>query len=105
VSKPSSSAVDHISIPPVSSTTADVPPDSTDAVLIKETDPKKHASWVKLNHPSRQLLGNLNKSRWLRSRIINLSNVVNNQVTYNYYLAQFEPKKVDEALQDYSCYA
>jgi hypothetical protein len=105
VSKPSSSAVDHISIPPVSSTTADVPPDSTDAVPTEETDPtsnqdpepinpsKKHASWVKLNHPSRQLLGNLNKSRWLRSRIINPSNVVNNQVTYKLLFGSIRTKE------------
>jgi hypothetical protein len=36
----------------------------------------------------------------LRSRIINPINKVANQVTYNCYLAQFEPKKVEEALQD-----
>jgi hypothetical protein len=36
----------------------------------------------------------------LRSRIINPFNKVANQVTYNCYLAQFEPKKVEEALQD-----
>jgi hypothetical protein len=78
----------------------------------KETDPtsdqdpepinplKELASWVKLNHPSRQLLGNLNEGRQLRSRIINLFNEVANQVTYNCYLAQFEPKKVDEAMPD-----
>jgi hypothetical protein len=31
---------------------------------------------------------------------VNPSNEVANQVTYNCYLAQFEPKKVEEALQD-----
>jgi hypothetical protein len=36
----------------------------------------------------------------LRSKIISPSDEVANQVTYNCYLAQFEPKKVDEALQD-----
>jgi hypothetical protein len=36
----------------------------------------------------------------LRSRIINPSNEVANQVAYNCYLAQFEPKKMEEALQD-----
>jgi len=39
VSKPSSSAIDHISIPPVSSIAADVPLDSTDVVPTEETDP------------------------------------------------------------------
>jgi hypothetical protein len=112
VSKPFSSAADHISIPHVSHIAADVPPDSTNVVPTEETDPpsnqdpksinplKEPASWVKLNHPSRQLLGNLNEGRRLRSRIINPPNEVANQVTYNCYLAQFEPKKVDEALQD-----
>jgi hypothetical protein len=103
VSKPSSSTVD-----PVSLAAADTPPDSTDAVPTEETDstsdqdpepinpPKEPAYWVKLNHPPRQLLGNLNKGRRLRSRIINPSDEVANQVTYNFYLAQFEPKKVKQ---------
>jgi hypothetical protein len=61
---------------------------------------KETTSWVKLNHPLRQLLGNLNEGRRLRSRIINPPDEIGNQVTYNCYLVQFEPKKVDEALQD-----
>jgi hypothetical protein len=107
VSKPSSSAVDHISIPHVSPTSVNVPPDSTNDVPTEEIDPtsdqdpkpinppKEPASWVKLNHPSRKLLGFINEGRRLRSRIINPSNEVANQVTYNCYLAQFEPKKVE----------
>jgi hypothetical protein len=47
-------------------------------------------SWVKHNHPPQQLLGN----------IIKLTSEVANQVFYSCYLAQTEPKKVDEALQD-----
>jgi hypothetical protein len=112
VSETSSAAVEPVSIPPIFPTAADVLSDSTDAMPTKETDPTSDqdpelinppiepASWVKLNHPSRQLLGNLNEGRRLRSRIINPSNEVANQVTYNCYLAQFEPKKVEEALQD-----
>jgi len=112
VSETSSAAVEPVSIPPISSTAADVLPDSTNAAPTEETDPTSDqdskpinpliepASWVKLNHLSRQLLGNLNEGRLLRSRIINPSNEVANQVTYNCYLAQFEPKKVEEALQD-----
>jgi len=112
VSETSSSTIDPVSVPPVSPTAADVLPDSTDAVPTEETDPTSYqdpkpinppiepASWVKLNHPSKQLLGNLNEGKRLRSRIINPSNEVANQVTYNCYLAQFEPKKVEEALQD-----
>jgi hypothetical protein len=100
------------SIPPISPTTADVLPGSTDDVPTEETDPTSDqdpepinppiepASWVKLNHPSRQLLGNLNEGRRLRIRVINPSNEVANQVTYNCYLDQFEPKRVEEALQD-----
>jgi len=109
VSETSSSTIDPVSVPPVSPTAADVLPDSTDAVPTEETDPTSYqdpkpinppiepASWVKLNHPSKQLLGNLNEGKRLRSRIINPSNEVANQVTYNCYL---EPKKVEEALQD-----
>jgi len=105
VSEPSFSSLDHVSIPHVSPTAADILPDSTDVVPIEETNPTldqdpepinppiEPASWVKLNYPSRQLLGNLNEGRWLRSKIINPSNAVANQMTYNCYLAQFEPKK------------
>jgi hypothetical protein len=76
------------SIPLVSPTAADVLPDSTDAVPTKKIDttsdqdlepinpPIEPTSWVKLNHPSRQLLGNLNEGRRLRSRIINPFNEV-----------------------------
>jgi hypothetical protein len=69
VSETSSAAVEPISIPPISPTVADVFPDSTDVVPTEETDPTSDqdsepinppiepASWIKLNHPSRQLLG------------------------------------------------
>jgi hypothetical protein len=112
VSETSSTAVELVSILPISPTTADVLLDSPDVVPTEETDPTSDqdsepinppiepTSWVKLNHPSRQLLGNLSEGRPLRSRIINPSNEVANQVTYNCYLAQFEPKKMEEALQD-----
>jgi len=108
VSETSSASVEPVSIPPIFPTIADVLPDSTDAVPTEETDPTSDQnsepinpsieppSWVKLNHPSRKLLGNLNEGRWLRSRIINPSNEVANQVTYNCYLAQFEPKKLEK---------
>jgi hypothetical protein len=62
---------------------------------VEPTNPLKR-SWVKLNHPSRQLIGNLDEGRRLRNRVIQRSNEVANQVTYSYYLAQVEQKKVDE---------
>jgi len=71
LSETSSSAVEPVSLPPVSPTAADVLPDSTNAVPTGENDqdqdpepinpPIDPASWVKLNHPFRQLLGNLNE--------------------------------------------
>jgi hypothetical protein len=111
VSETSSAAIEPVSILPISPTATDVLPDSPDAVPSEETNPTSDqdlepinhpiepASWVKLNHPSRQLIGSLNEGRRLRSRIINPSNEIANRVTYNCYLAQFEPKKVEEALQ------
>jgi hypothetical protein len=90
VSETSSSAVEPVSIPPISHTAADVLPDTTDAVPTEDTNPTSDqdsepinppiepASWVKLNHPSRQLLGNLNEGRRLRNKIINPSNEVAN---------------------------
>jgi hypothetical protein len=65
----------------------------------ESTNPPKR-SWVKLKHPSQQLIGNLEERRRLRNRVIQPSNEVANQVSYSCYLAQTEPKKVDEALQD-----
>jgi hypothetical protein len=55
---------------------------------------------VKNNHPPQQLLGNIDEGCRLKSRIIQPTSEVANQVSYNCYLAQTEPKKVDEALQD-----
>jgi hypothetical protein len=79
LSETSSATVEPVSIPPISPTAADVLPDSTDVVPTEETDPTSDEdseqinplieplSWVKLNHSSRQLLGNLNEGRQLRS--------------------------------------
>jgi hypothetical protein len=62
-------------------------------------DPPKR-SWVKNNHPPQQLLGTIDEGRRLRSRVIHPTSEVANQVSHNCYLAQTEPKKFDEALQD-----
>jgi hypothetical protein len=59
-------------------------------------------SWVKLNHPPQQLLVTIDEGHRLRNRVIQPTSEVVNQVTYSSYLAQTEPKKVDEALQDES---
>jgi hypothetical protein len=42
----------------------------------------------------------VDEGRRLRSRVIQPNSEVANQVSYSCYLAQSEPKKVDEALQD-----
>jgi hypothetical protein len=103
VSETSSAEVEPVSTPPISPTAADVLPDAVPTEEIDPTSdqdlellnpPIEPASWVKLNHSSRQLLGNLNEGRRLRNRIINPTNEVANQVTYNCYMAQFELKKV-----------
>jgi hypothetical protein len=47
-----------------------------------------------------QLIGNLDEVLHLRSKVVQPLEEVANQVTYGCYLAQFEPKKVDEALED-----
>jgi hypothetical protein len=57
-------------------------------------------SRVKHNHPPHQLLGNIDERRRLRSRVIQPTSEVANQVSFSCYLAQTKPKKVDEALQD-----
>ena len=54
---------------------------------------KGPSSKVKLNHPTTNILGSLNDNMRLRSKALNV-------ITHSCYLSQFEPKKVDEALQD-----
>jgi hypothetical protein len=55
-----------------------------------------------INHPPHQLIRFIEEGRWLRNKVIQPSNEVANQVSYSCYLAQTEPKKIDEALQDES---
>ena len=50
-------------------------------------------SRVRLNHPIINILGSLNDNMRLRSKALIV-------ITHSCYLSQFEPKKVDEALQD-----
>ena len=54
---------------------------------------KGPSSRVRLNHPSSNILGSLNDNMRLRSKVLSV-------ITHSCYLSQFEPKKVDEALQD-----
>ena len=54
---------------------------------------KGPSSRVRLNHSPSNILGNLNNSMRLRLKVLSV-------ITHSYYLSQFEPKKVDEALQD-----
>jgi hypothetical protein len=65
---------------------------------ISANQPKQ--AWVKHNHPPQQLLRTINEGRRLRSRVMQPNSEVANQVSYSCYLAQSEPKIVDEALQD-----
>ena len=60
------------------------------------SNPKRPSSRVILNHPLSNIIGELDEG--LRLRKGPAYNV--NHVTYNCYLAQFEPKKVEEALKD-----
>jgi hypothetical protein len=56
VSKPSPSAVDPVSIPPVSPVAVDVPPNSTDAVHTVETDPTSDQELQPMNPPLGSIL-------------------------------------------------
>ena len=60
----------------------------TSTSLVKGPSPK-----VRLNHPSSNILGSLNDNMRLRSKVLSV-------ITHSCYLSQFDPKKVDEALQD-----
>ena len=54
---------------------------------------KDPSSKVRLNHPTTNILGSLNDNMRLRSKALSV-------ITHSYYLSQFEPRKVDKALQD-----
>ena len=54
---------------------------------------KGPSSRIRLNHPSSNILGSFNDNMRLRSKVLSV-------ITHSCYLSQFEPKKVDEALQD-----
>ena len=54
---------------------------------------KDPSSKVRLNHPTTNILGSLNDNMRLRSKVLSV-------ITHSCYLSKFEPKKVDEALQD-----
>ena len=69
------------------------PPISRDE---EPSNSKRPSSRVILNHPSSNVIGELDEG--LRLRKGPAYSV--NHVTYNCYLAQFEPKKVEEALKD-----
>ena len=57
---------------------------------------KKPSLRVIKNHPESNIIGSLNEGLRLRKGNILLAN----HVTYHCYLAQFEPRRVEEALQD-----
>ena len=57
---------------------------------------KKPSSRVTKNHPESNIIGSLDEGLRLRKGNILLAN----HVTYHCYLVQFEPKKVEKALQD-----
>ena len=57
---------------------------------------EKPSSRVIKNHPDSNIIGSLDEGLCLRKGSILLAN----HVTYHCYLAQFEPKKVEKALQD-----
>ena len=61
---------------------------------------KKPSSRVIKNHPDSNIIGSLDEGLHLRKGNILLAN----HVTYHCYLAQFEPKRVEEALQDENCF-
>jgi hypothetical protein len=69
--------------------------DSSQDELDAVNHPKEPSSRVKLNHQHKQLLGDVNEGLRLRNRVVN-------QVSYNCYLSQYDPKKVKQALQDES---
>ena len=82
--------------------TLSVVEDSVDITTSPDSKPheeKGPSSRIKLNHPSKVIMGNMNELT-LRKRI--MDKFVTNFVYYSFYLSQVEPTKFEEALQDES---
>ena len=76
--------------------------DSADIITSLDSEPheeKGPSSRIKLNHPSKVIVGNMNELT-LKKRI--MDKFVANFVYYSCYLSQVEPTKFEEALQDES---
>jgi hypothetical protein len=89
---PSAISVDSIKASPsVSPDESPSPPTASDTTSRASededtpADPPKR-SWVKHNHPPQQLIGTIDERRSLRSRVIQPTSEVANQVSYNCYL-------------------
>ena len=74
--------------------------DITTSPDFESHEEKGPSSRIKLNHPPKGIVGNLNELT-LRKCIVD--KCVANSVSYSCYLSQVEPSKVEEALQDESC--
>ena len=61
----------------------------------KSHEEKGPSSKIKLNHPPKVIVGNINE---LTLRKHTIDKCVANFVSYSYYLSQVEPTKVEEAL-------
>jgi hypothetical protein len=70
---------------PSSPTTSDTTPTTSEDEDTPANPPKR--SWVKNNHPPQQLLGTIDEWRRLRSRVIQSTSEVANQVSYSCCLA------------------
>jgi hypothetical protein len=70
---------------PSSPTTSDTTSTTSEDEDTPANPPKQ--SWVKHNHHPQQLLGNIDEGRRLRSRVIQPTSEVANQVSYSCYLA------------------
>ena len=90
---------------PASPSTRDLPSFVEDSTNISASpdsesyEEKGPSSRIKLNHPSKVIMGNMNELI-LRKRIFD--KCVANFVSYSCYLSQVEPTRVEEALQDES---
>jgi hypothetical protein len=70
---------------PNESTSSPTTLDTTPTTIDNENTPARppRRSWVKHNHPPQQLPGTIDEGRRLRSRVIQPTNEVANQVSYS----------------------
>ena len=91
--------IDQEPLSPSTPTIVEVSADIPTSPYSESNEKKGPSSRIKLNHPSKVIVGNMNEFTPKKQTV---DKCVANFMSYSYYLSQVEPTKVEDALQDES---